>query len=39
VLVAEVVVEALEELHLSLPKLSASQKRVLVEARRKLARG
>jgi PPK2 family polyphosphate:nucleotide phosphotransferase len=39
VLVAEVIVEALEELHLSLPKLSASQKRALVEARRKLSRG
>ena len=37
VLVAEIVVQALEALDLSFPKLSASQKRALVSARRKLA--
>jgi PPK2 family polyphosphate:nucleotide phosphotransferase len=37
VLVAEIVVQALEALDLSFPRLSASQKRGLVEARRKLA--
>jgi polyphosphate kinase 2 (PPK2 family) len=37
VLVAEIVVQALEALDLSFPRLSASQKRALVSARRKLA--
>jgi len=37
VLVAEIVVQALEALDLSFPRLSAAQKRALVEARRALA--